>query len=125
MSLFRQPGKLAPSLLSMNVLMPVVAALIAALFDLHAPVEIALISLAVSPVPPVLPKKQLKAGGHTSYVFGLLVAAALLAVVFVPVAVDVLGRVFGRTARVSPVNIGVWHWLPCWVPWPPESRCGA
>jgi len=103
--LFRRPGKLMRFMLSMNVVMPLFAAGVVAAFDLHPAVEIALITLAVSPIPPLLPRKSLKAGGRASYTFGLLVAAALLAIVFVPVAVDLLGRAFGRPARMSPAAV--------------------
>ena len=103
--LFRRPSELVQSLLSMNVIMPLFAAALVALFDLHPAVEIALIALAVSPVPPILPKKQVKAGGHGSYAMGLLVAAAVLAIVFVPLTVDLLGRVFGGAAQISVVTI--------------------
>jgi bile acid:Na+ symporter, BASS family len=99
--LLRRPGQLGRSLLAMNVIMPLFAAALAAAFDLNPAVKIALITLAVSPVPPVLPKKQLKAGGRASYAVGLLVAAALLAIVFVPVAVELLGGAFGTPAQVS------------------------
>jgi bile acid:Na+ symporter, BASS family len=85
--------------------MPLFAAALAAAFDLNPAVKIALIALAVSPVPPVLPKKQLKAGGRASYAVGLLVAAALLAIVFVPVAVDLLGRAFSLPLYMSPAAI--------------------
>jgi BASS family bile acid:Na+ symporter len=103
--LFRRPSELVRSLLSMNVIMPLFAAALAAAFNLHPAVEIALVTLAVSPVPPILPKKELKAGGHASYAIGLLAAAALLAIVFVPTAVELLGRVFGRSAHISVATI--------------------
>jgi BASS family bile acid:Na+ symporter len=98
--LFRRPGRLARSLLAMNLVMPLFAAALAAIFKLHPAVKIALIALAVSPVPPLLPKKELKAGGSTPYTIGLLSATALLAVVFVPVAVALLGKVFAIPARM-------------------------
>jgi bile acid:Na+ symporter, BASS family len=82
--LFRRPGLLVRALLAMGVVVPFVAAVLAAVFDLYPPVEIALLLLAVSPVPPILPGKQLKLGGHASYVYGLLVTAALFAIVLVP-----------------------------------------
>jgi BASS family bile acid:Na+ symporter len=62
-----------------------------AVFHLHPVVEITLIALAVSPIPPLLPKRALKAGGDASYTIGLLVAASLFAIFFVPFAVDLLG----------------------------------
>ena len=103
--LFRRPAELVRSLLSMYVVMPLFATALVAVFDLHPAVEIALITLAVSPVPPLLPKKGRKAGGPGDYVIGLLVAAALFAIVFVPLAVDLLGRVFGRPAQISVATI--------------------
>jgi BASS family bile acid:Na+ symporter len=103
--LFRRPSELVRSLLSMNVIMPLFASALAVAFNLHQAVEIALIALAVSPVPPILPKKELKAGGHAYYAIGLLVVAAVLAIVFVPLAVDLLGRVFGRPAHISVATI--------------------
>ena len=63
-------------------------------------VKIALIALAVSPVPPLLPRRQLKGGGDAAFTIGLLVAAALVAIVLLPVAVPLLGRVSGTTAHV-------------------------
>jgi BASS family bile acid:Na+ symporter len=105
LDLFHRPGQLVRSLLAMNVIMPLFAAALAALFDLNPAVKIALIALAVSPVPPVLPKKQMKAGGRASYAVGLLVAAALLAIVFVPVAVELLESAFAIPLHMAPAAI--------------------
>src|SRR6478736_1734100 len=77
-----KPGLLFRSLLAMNVIMPAVAVLTAAWFDLNLVVEAALIAMALSPIPPILPSKELKAGGDPSYIIGVLVAAALLSIVF-------------------------------------------
>ena len=85
----------------MNVTMP----LFAAIFELHPAVKIALLVLSVSPVPPILPKKEIKAGGGSSYPFGLLVAAALFAIVVVPISVELLGRAFARTVQVAPATV--------------------
>src|SRR5262245_48681196 len=82
--LLRKPGLLVRSLLAMNVIMPVFAAVIALAFRLHPALEMALVVLALSPVPPILPGKQLKAGGNFSYVVGLLAIAALVSIVFIP-----------------------------------------
>src|SRR5262245_27548339 len=99
-SLLRKPGLLFRSLLAMNVVMPVVAALLAVWFELYRPVEVALIALAVSPVPPILPGKEIKSGGTPSYAVALLAISALLAIVLVPALIDVIGRAFGRTVNV-------------------------
>lgn len=94
--LLQKPGLLARSLLAMFVIMPVLAVVLALLLDLNPVVEVALIALALAPVPPILPKKELKAGGAPSYGIGLLVIAALIAVVYVPSALTLLGRIFHR-----------------------------
>jgi BASS family bile acid:Na+ symporter len=104
LGLLRRPGLLARSLLAMNVVMPLVATTLAVAFDFRRPVKIALIALALSPVPPVLPKRLFKAGGSESYVIGLLVAAAALAIVFVPGVVHLLGWLFGQPVEV-PIGV--------------------
>lgn len=129
--LFRRPILLGKSLLSMNVLMPVLAAGLAARFDLPVPVKVALVALAISPVPPILPKKQLKAGGHESYAIGLLVAIAVLSIVIVPFMVSWFAAAFGRVAEISPlvvakaiaasvlaplaIGIVIREWRPAWA----------
>jgi bile acid:Na+ symporter, BASS family len=102
--LLTRPRQLLRSMLAMNVVMPVVAASLAAGFDLIPAVKLALIGLAVSPVPPLFPRKAIKAAGEASYAVGLLVAASLLAIVFVPFAIDVLGNIFGHSVHV-PVTV--------------------
>jgi BASS family bile acid:Na+ symporter len=99
--LLRQPALLARSLLAMYLIVPVIVAALCASFDLDHALKVALIVLAVSPVPPILPKKEAKAGGDASYAVGLLVIAALVAIVFVPGAVTLLGILFKRQVGVS------------------------
>ncbi|HEX5042407.1 MAG TPA: hypothetical protein VFV75_05850 [Candidatus Polarisedimenticolaceae bacterium] len=103
--LLRRPGLVARSLLAMNVILPVIAASIAVLLRLPAATTLALIALAVSPVPPILPSKQIKAGGTASYAVGLLALSALLAVLFVPLDVNALARLFGREVSVAPATV--------------------
>jgi len=100
--LLRRPGMLARSLVAMFVVMPLFALLVAALFDFHKAVEIALVALAISPVPPLLPRREVKAGGHGSYGLGLMATAALAAIVFIPLALDLLGRILGQPMAMPP-----------------------
>ncbi len=112
-SAFRSKSLLARSLVAMFVVMPVIAVLIAKNFELNRALLVALLLLALSPVPPILPTKQIKAGGSTSFVLGLLVIAALAAIVIVPAGVTVIGWLFGReldvpySAALKPVAISV------------------
>lgn len=103
--LFRNPRQLVRALLPMYVIMPLAAGAIASAFDLYPAVKIALVALSVSPIPPILPKKQLKAGGEESYTIGLLVAMSLLAVVFVPLALELLQRAFKSPAQLAPAAV--------------------
>jgi BASS family bile acid:Na+ symporter len=98
--LLRRPALLLRSVLSMNVVTPLLAAAIAAGFHLAPELEVALVLLAVSPVPPVLPTKQAKAGGNSSYAIGLLACSAVLAIVAVPISIAAIGRAFGVPVRV-------------------------
>jgi len=111
--LFRDPALLLRSVVAMYVVMPFFAVWVALNFDLNRAVLTALMLLALSPVPPVLPSKQIKAGGNTHYVVGLLVVAALGAIFVVPAGVAAVGRVFGYdlevpfsvTARVVGISV--------------------
>src|SRR4051812_48949843 len=101
MYLFRNPTLFARSVLSMNIIMPLIALFISIVFRLPRVVELSLIALAISPVPPFLPGKLLKAGAHASYAVSLVVMAALLALLTVPVTITALGAVFGTQLSVS------------------------
>lgn len=92
--LFRRPGELARSFLAMNVVMPLFAVLLVLIFGLHQAVKIAVVALAVSPIPPLLPTKLMKEGGTESYAVGLLIAAGVLSIITIPVTMEILERAF-------------------------------
>jgi bile acid:Na+ symporter, BASS family len=104
-SLFTQPRKLFRSFVSMMVLVPVAVLLMALALDPPQPVKIALGALAVAPVPPIWPKKALKAGGSTSYVIGLLVAMSVMCIATIPLVLEVYENVLGVPLRQSPLEI--------------------
>jgi bile acid:Na+ symporter, BASS family len=99
--LVRRPGLLVRSLLAVFVIMPALAIVLVRMFELRPTLEIALIALAISPVPPLLPKKETKAGGEHSYGLGLMAMLALLAIVTVPLSAEVLERAFARPLGAS------------------------
>src|SRR5262249_38916408 len=103
--LLRNPGLLARSILAMNIVMPIFAVVLARLFSLDPAIEIALVALALSPVPPALPGKQMKAGGTEAYSLGLLVAAAAAAIILVPVGMEALELVFPLDLHVPPGEV--------------------
>ncbi len=105
MHLVRRPGKLLRSLVSMNLVMLVVAVGIVMVFPLGGPMKVMLVALALSPIPPVLPKKLVKAGGGHDYVMALLCTASVFAIIWIPLAGEVLDRIFPAdiTIPVAPM----------------------
>jgi BASS family bile acid:Na+ symporter len=104
-SLFRNPSLLLRSLLSMNVLLPLFAALMVVLVELRPAIEIALVALSISPVPPFLPRKQLALVANQEYVIGLLGASSLLAIVLAPLTVELVGVLSTRGFSLAPLAI--------------------
>jgi bile acid:Na+ symporter, BASS family len=104
-ALFRHPLLLVRSLFAMNVLLPLIAALMVAMFALRPPIGIALIAVAVSPVPPFLPGQQLKLVTRQEYVLGLFGASSLLAIIVAPVSVALIGLLFTRQISIAPIAI--------------------
>ncbi len=99
--LLRRPGLLARSLVSINVIVPLIALWIVQAFGLRPAVEVALVAFAISPVPPVLPNQTDKAGGQSTYAIGLLGVVSIAAIVLVPASVWLLATLLGATFRVS------------------------
>jgi bile acid:Na+ symporter, BASS family len=100
--LVRRPGLLGRSLLAMFLVMPVIAVTLALMFNLRRAVEIDVVALAISAVPPLLPGRGSRAGGHTSYALGLMVIVAVLSIVIVPAAVTLIGWLVGRSLALAP-----------------------
>ena len=107
MYLIRRPGLLLRSLIAVFVIMPVIAVTLVRLFDFRHVVEVALVALSISPVPPLLPRRELKAGGQDSYGLGLMAILALLSIAVIPLAAAVLERVFGHPLSVAPGAVTV------------------
>jgi len=103
--LVRRPGLLVRSLLAVFVIMPIVAVVLARAFDFRPAVKIALVALALSPVPPLLPQRETKAGGHKGYALGLMATLSALAIVIVPLALAGLGLMFGQTFTMAPGEV--------------------
>jgi bile acid:Na+ symporter, BASS family len=105
-SLFRHPSLLLRSLLAMNVLMPIFAMVLVGLFSLRPAIALALLTLAVSPVPPFLPREQLQVAGRRAYdVHSLLGATSLLSIVLAPASVVLIGLAFSRHTDIDPLKI--------------------
>src|SRR5690242_230782 len=71
--LWQRPKLLLRSLFAVMVVMPIVAVLMDQFFAYKHTVELALVALAMSPLPPLLPSKTDRAGGGHAYMVALLV----------------------------------------------------
>jgi bile acid:Na+ symporter, BASS family len=101
----RRPALLLRSLLATAVIMPLIAIALVKTMSLPYPVAVSLVAISLAPVPPLLPRKQLKAGGRHSYAVGLLVAVSVVSIVWIPVAVELVGPAFGLELAVPPMSI--------------------
>lgn len=103
--LMRRPRLLVRSLGAIFIVMPLFALLMTEMFSFNHAVVIALIALSISPVPPLLLKKETKSGGRASYGIGLMVTAASFSIVFIPLAAYLLGKYFDRPFAMGPAAV--------------------
>lgn len=96
---------LVRSLASITIIVHAFAVLMVATITLNPVVKAGILLMAVSPFPPVVPGKEIKIGGRESYVYGLLVAISVLAILTVPLAVALLGAAFSEDISVSPGTV--------------------
>jgi|UPI000688205C BASS family bile acid:Na+ symporter len=101
----RRPVRLLRALAAMFLVMPLLALGLDKLFEFRLEVEIALVALALSPVPPLLPRKHDKATGDGSSGVGLMATMALLSIVVIPLGVALTGPVFHRSFEMPPSTI--------------------
>ena len=105
--LLRKPGLLAKSLITMNVFMPVIAISLVTALNLKVPVKVALVAMAVSPVPPLLPGAQLNLTSR-AFLYGIVAFSAVCSAVLVPVTVGVFtGYLHVGAANVAEVILVV------------------
>ena len=93
--LFRRPKLLLNSVLARNVAVPLMAIVLIKAFAFTGVIAFAIAVLSITPVPPILPKEQIRMGSRTEYVLGLLFSQTVLAIVTVPLTVELMNWVFG------------------------------
>src|SRR5688572_19611669 len=76
--LLGRPGLLFRSFLAINIVPPLFAIAAVMLLPLRLEVEVMLIALSLSPIPPLLPGKASSARGDRSFAIALLVVFAVL-----------------------------------------------
>jgi BASS family bile acid:Na+ symporter len=103
--LIRRPALLARSLFAMFVVMPAVAIALATTFEFRRVVQIALVALSISPVPPLLPRRQGQAGALGPFPLGLMALLALLSIALVPGALWVIQGIVKEPLEMSPLAL--------------------
>jgi len=94
--LLQRPRLLVGSLTAMFVIMPLFASFVARKGHFNLAAAIALVAVSLSPVPPLLPRKMTKGGGIPPYGLGLMATAALLAILYIPLATVLIGKYFDK-----------------------------
>ncbi|PNU04020.1 bile acid:sodium symporter [Novosphingobium guangzhouense] len=95
------------AIIAMFIVVPAVSIILASMFDIDPAVKIALVAIALSPIPPVLPSKQIKAGGHACYVTGLLILATLASIVIAPFGVSLGAYLLDAEASITPMSVAM------------------
>jgi len=99
--LLRRRGLLLRSLLSMSVLQPLFALWLCFAYDLPASAKLALLVIAVSPMPPLLPTGVLKVRGNRAFEVSLSYFTSILAIVLVPAWLWLFDRVLAVPLHVD------------------------
>jgi bile acid:Na+ symporter, BASS family len=103
--LLRNPRLGVCAMVSMFVLTPLFVIGLTLALQLGPADRAALIALSISPMPPILPRRQAVVGGGGDYAVGLSVLAALVSIVIAPMADSLVGRLFGVTTVFDPVAL--------------------
>ena len=104
--LFGRPSLLFRSLLAVLIITPLMAIVLVQVFEFQRAAEIALVALAISPLPPLLPRKESRVAGNASYGLALMALLALLSIVTLPISIKVLEQVVvGRPLNVPTAAI--------------------
>lgn len=100
-SLFRRPWLLIRSFFAISVVMLVVAVALVRVMELPHVVAVAVVAMSLAPMPPILPRSMIKAGGSASFARGLLPVTGLISLLWIPLVLKSLGPVFGLDLGLS------------------------
>lgn len=100
-----RPGLLLKSLLTVDVLVPLIAVAVIVLVRPAKATAIGMLLLAASPVAPMALKTILEAGGNREYATGLHLVLAWLTIVTTPITIELLSGMFGFHLEISPQAI--------------------
>jgi len=113
---FRHPSELIRAIFSIHVLMPLLAIVLVLTFNLDPAVKIALVVFSVSPVAAFFPERAIRAGGKTDYSVGLMTTTALLAIVVIPIALEIFKDIFRLPLHTPAGSIAALVFITILVP---------
>jgi BASS family bile acid:Na+ symporter len=99
--LWKRPALLARSLIAVMVLVPAAAVVLVRTVELPSEVAAGLLVVAISVGPVAALKKSKARGGDHNYAVGLDVTLLLASLIYVPIAVAIIGGVFGRQLQIG------------------------
>ena len=99
----KDPRPAARAMLAMFVAMPLFVLGLALAVPIQPAVLAALLALSISPMPPILPIKERKAGAGLDYALGIQVTATFLSLAIAPLWILVFERIAGRAFPFRPV----------------------
>jgi BASS family bile acid:Na+ symporter len=100
-----RPAASLRAFVALFLAVPAFAILLAETAPVPAPIRFAIVALAAAPVAPILPYKQMKAGGDADYAVGLVVAAAVASMVVTPILIEVASRLLQTEAAVTVAQV--------------------
>jgi bile acid:Na+ symporter, BASS family len=101
--LMRRPELLGRSFLATFVIVPIVAVVLVRAFQVPNAADVALVALAISPLPALMPSYLITAVHQRSYPVGPTVMIAMLSIAIIPLLVALVGRYLGPSV-VSPLR---------------------
>lgn len=100
-----RPRLFVRSLLAVFVIVPIIALVLVRAFEFRPTVEVTLVALALSPVPPLLPGKESRFGGSVAFGLGLLAWLALLSILVIPGSLRLLAWLADRPLAIAPTSL--------------------
>jgi BASS family bile acid:Na+ symporter len=105
-ALLRRPGRLLKAILAVDVIVPVAAWVLVTLVGVSREAAAGILLMSISPAPPLVPGKQMQVGGDAAYGYCVYAVLIVLALVTVPLSLEVLNAIYGVDFAVPPGAIG-------------------
>jgi BASS family bile acid:Na+ symporter len=99
------PAVLLRAFIAVNIVVPLVAALMCSLLPIEQATRIGIVLMAVSPLAPFVGAKMMHAGLNASRTVGLYVWLLLVAIIAIPATLVLIGALFSTKASINPLEV--------------------